>query len=161
MSPKPFWASERTFSNSIGVWDFVDNVASGIWNGIKDAVGALTGAIGDFFDAIFGGGDDKKPNLPPAIRRQRSTSPTNMASACLGKATARVIASRNSGNPGDRGDPDTSEVLEACIKYYTPYVLFPQIAEAQCQKLVDGLNAMARAAADNLVQAAKALTNEW
>ena len=140
------------FLKLIGVWNFVDNVASGIWNGIKDAVGALTGAISDFFG---GGDDDKKSNLPPPMSAAEYFA-NNMASACLGKATARVIASRNSGNPGN---PDTSKVLEACTKYYTPYVFFPQIAQMQCQKLVDGLNAMARAASDNLVQAAKSLTN--
>lgn len=143
------------FLRLIGVWDFVDGVASGIWNGIKDAVGAITGAIGDGFDAIFGGGDEPKDKPPPPIPPAEYFA-NNMAGACIGKATARVIASRR--NPKDRGDPDTSKVLEECTKYYTPYVVMPQIAQLQCIKLVEGLNAMATAAANNLTDAARALT---
>ena len=144
------------FLKLIGVWDFVDNVASGIWNGIKDAVGAITGAIGDGIDAIFGGGDDKGPKLPPA-KNPAAYFAEDIAGACLGRATARIIASRNTGNPGN---PDTGEVLKACTNYYAPYFPgMPYMAQVQCQKLVDGLNTMSQAAADNLVQAAKAVTN--
>jgi hypothetical protein len=124
----------------LGLWNAVDDVASGIWDGV-------TSVISDI-GSLFGG---KKVTVECVGWSTPSQYFGNVMASCMPNLASASGASSQA--------PDTSSVYNACVSYYDSCPAYNQQAvAANCQKIAGTLGTAAQNASNTLNAAAASYT---
>ena len=121
----------------LGLWNFVDNVATTAWNDVTSVISD----IGDLF---------KGPKRTTTSVCVGWNTPSQYFSSTMASCMPNLASAAGAAGHA----PDTTSVYDACVNYYNCPAFDQQTVAAKCRSMADSLGSSAQGASNTLKAAA-------